>query len=132
MLLIVKSNLIFRNIIEYMGQIKKILGDNIRRLRTSKGWTQVYLADVLELTPSFFTLVESGQRGMSLEVIEATAEIFKVPVASLFIEHGSKSISDDTPILRNSELQHLKQKLSNEIQKSINDSIDVLMVKENK
>lgn len=132
MLLIVKFNLIFRNIIEYMGQIKKILGDNIRRLRTSKGWTQVYLADVLELTPSFFTLVESGQRGMSLEVIEATAEIFKVPVASLFIEHGSKSISDDTPILRNSELQHLKQKLSNEIQKSINDSIDVLMVKENK
>lgn len=132
MLLIVKFNLIFRNIIEYMGQIKKILGDNIRRLRTSKGWTQVYLADVLELTPSFFTLVESGQRGMSLEVIEATAEIFKVPVASLFIEHGSKSISDDTTILRNLELQHLKQKLSNEIQKSINDSIDVLMVKENK
>ena len=115
-----------------MGQIKKILGDNIRRLRISKGWTQVYLADVLELTPSFFTLVESGQRGMSLEVIESTAEIFNVPVASLFIKHNSQETSDDQPLLRNSELQQLKQKLNDEIQKSINDSIDALMIKENK
>lgn len=115
-----------------MGQIKKILGDNIRRLRISKGWTQVYLADVLELTPSFFTLVESGQRGMSLEVIESTAEIFNVPVASLFIKHNSQESTDEHPLLRNSELQQLKQKLSDEIQKSINDSIDALMIKENK
>ena len=113
-----------------MGQIKKILGDNIRRLRISRGWTQVYLADVLELTPSFFTLVESGQRGMSLEVIEATANVFNVPVASLFIGHDlSQDESDVKPLLRNSELQSLKQKLSEEIQKSINDSIDALMSK---
>lgn len=115
-----------------MGQIKKILGDNIRRLRISKGWTQVYLADVLELTPSFFTLVESGQRGMSLEVIESTAEIFNVPVASLFIKHNSQDFTNEQPLLRNSELQHLKQKLCDEIQKSINDSIDALMVKEDR
>ena len=113
-----------------MGQIKKILGDNIRRLRISKGWTQVYLADVLELTPSFFALVESGQRGMSLEVIEATAEILNVPVASLFIDHNSQNTTNDRPLLRNVELQHLKQKLGNDIQKSINDSIDALMAKE--
>lgn len=111
-----------------MGQIKKILGDNIRRLRISKGWTQVYLADVLELTPSFFTLVESGQRGMSLEVIESTAKLFNVPVASLFIDHTSSINNEgDRALLRNSELQHLKQKLNYEIQKTITDSIDSLM-----
>ena len=111
-----------------MGQIKKILGDNIRRLRISRGWTQVYLADVLEMTPSFFTLVESGQRGMSLEVIEATAEIFNVPVASLFIDHTSSDVSkNDKTLLRNAELLQLKQKLNSEIQKSINESIDALM-----
>ena len=113
-----------------MGQIKKILGDNIRRLRISRGWTQVYLADILELTPSFFTLVESGQRGMSLEVIEATANVFNVPVASLFIGHDLvQDESDVKPLLRNSELQSLRQKLSEEIQKSINESIDALMSK---
>ena len=115
-----------------MGQIKKILGDNIRRLRLSRGWTQVYLADVLELTPSFFALVESGQRGMSLEVIESTAEIFDVPVASLFIDHNiNQKKSDDRPLLRNYELQQLKQKLNNEIQKSINESIEALIIKDN-
>ena len=109
-----------------MAQIKQILGDNIRRLRVSKGWTQVYLADVLELTPSFFTLVESGQRGMSLEVIEATAKVFNVPVASLFIEHNNTS--NDAPLLRNAELLHLKQKLLQDIQKSLNESIDALLI----
>ena len=69
---------------------------------------------------------------MSLEVIESTAEIFNVPVASLFIKHNSQESTDEHPLLRNSELQQLKQKLSDEIQKSINDSIDALMIKENK
>lgn len=115
-----------------MGQIKRILGDNIRRLRVSHGWTQVYLADVLELTPSFFTLVESGQRGMSLEVIEATADLFNVPVASLFLDHSThQNASDDKILLRNTELQNLKQKLNDEIQNCINNSIDILITKEN-
>ena len=111
-----------------MGQIKKILGNNIRNLRISKGWTQGYLADVLELTPSFLTLVESGQRGMSLEVVEKVSEIFNVPIASLFIDHDySPNPAEDKIILRNAELTHLKQKLSNEIQKSIENSINALM-----
>lgn len=111
-----------------MGQIKKVLGNNIRNLRTAKGWTQGYLADVLELTPSFLTLVESGQRGMSLEVIEKIAEIFNIPVASLFIDHDNlPDKTEDRIYLRNSELKHLKEKLSAEIQKSINNSIEVLM-----
>ena len=105
------------------------MGDNIRRLRISNGWTQVYLADVLELTPSFFALVESGQRGMSLEVIEATANIFNVPVATLFIDHNSQKDNNDNSLLRNAELKTLKQKLGDEIQKTINESIDALMVK---
>lgn len=114
-----------------MVQIKKVLGDNIRRLRTARGWTQVYLADVLELTPSFFALVESGQRGMSLETIEATAKVFDVPVASLFIDHSSSKIpaDKDIPLLRNSELISLKQRLLSEIQKTISDSVDSLMEK---
>ena len=113
-----------------MTQIKKILGNNIRRLRNSKGWTQAYLADVLELTPSFLTLVESGQRGMSLEVIEATAELFKIPIASLFIDHDSdESQTANKSYLRNIELKRLRQRLNDEIQRSVNNSIDELMRK---
>lgn len=111
-----------------MGQIKKILGNNIRNLRISKGWTQGYLADVLELTPSFLTLVESGQRGMSLEVVENVSEIFEIPIASLFIDHDyTPNPKEDKQLLRNAELNHLKQKLSNDIQKTIETSITALM-----
>lgn len=113
-----------------MGQIKKILGNNIRILRLSKGWTQGYLADVLDLTPSFLTLVESGQRGMSLEVVEKVSEIFGIPIASLFIDHDyAQGFAEDKSVLRNSELQRLRQRLSDEIQRTINNSIDALMAK---
>ena len=111
-----------------MGQIKKILGNNIRNLRTSKWWTQGYLADVLELTPSFLTLVESGQRGMSLEVVEKVSEIFDIPIASLFIDHDySPNPSEDKKLLRKAELKQLKQKLKNEIETTIDNSIDSLL-----
>lgn len=114
-----------------MGQIKRILGNNIRRLRNSHGWTQAYLADVLELTPSFLTLVESGQRGMSLEVIESTADVFRVPIASLFIDHdGSDEGKSEQMILRNTELRRLRQQLGDEIQNVINNSIEVLLREE--
>lgn len=127
MLLKVNKTCTFRNRIAFMGQIKKILGNNIRRLRTSHGWTQVYLADILNLTPSFLTLVESGQRGMSLEVIESTAEIFRIPVASLFIDHDILDSGNNRAYLRNAELARLKRRLGEEIQRSINASIDELM-----
>ena len=66
---------------------------------------------------------------MSLEVVEKVAEIFNIPIASLFIDHDySPNPVEDKIILRNAELVHLKQKLSNEIQKSIESSINALMV----
>ena len=90
----------------------------------------MYLADVLELTPSFLTLVESGQRGMSLEKIENMAEIFQIPVASLFIDHDfSENGEKNQMYLRNAELKKLRQRLGDEIQKKINDAIDELIIK---
>ena len=64
-----------------MGKIKKILGDNIRTLRIEKGWTQVYLADRLQITAPFLAQIESGKRGTSLELVESIAELFEIPIA---------------------------------------------------
>ena len=69
-----------------MGKIKTILGDNIRTLRIEKGWTQVYLADRLQITAPFLAQIESGKRGTSLELVESVAELFEIPIASLFLE----------------------------------------------
>ena len=90
-----------------MSKIKTILGDNIRSLRTGKGWTQVYLADRLQITAPFLAQIEAGKRGMSLELIDSVAELFEIPVASLFIEHfPSKQIK--RPEIRTIGIQTIK------------------------
>lgn len=110
-----------------MGNIRKILGDNIRRLRNLRGWTQVYLADTLGINASFLTMIESGQRGMSLDMIEKMSECFGVDAASLFIDR-TKSPKDDNSLLKNSELENLKLRLNSQITQVIESNIDELKI----
>lgn len=83
-----------------MGKIRRILGDNIRTLRTNKGWTQVYLADRLQITAPFLAQIESGKRGMSLELIESAAAIFNIPIASLFFDYAETDRENGKAISR--------------------------------
>ena len=99
-----------------MGEIKKILGDNIRQLRNSKGWTQVYLADRLEITSSFLTMVESGQRGVSLELVERIANEFDIPVALLFVEQTNiKTKKTESDFFRKAEIDLIQKNLTTQI-----------------
>lgn len=108
-----------------MGNIKKVLGDNIRNLRNSRGLTQIYLADCLEITSSFLAMVESGQRGISLELIEKIAEYFEITPASLFIERSNTSEKSNN-FIRNAELNSLKTQLQSQINLLIENSIESL------
>ncbi|MBR3542115.1 MAG: helix-turn-helix transcriptional regulator [Treponema sp.] len=101
-----------------MAKIKAILGDNIRSLRTGKGWTQVYLADRLQITAPFLAQIEAGKRGMSLELIDSVAELFEIPVASLFIEQFSSSKIKRSEI-RTIEIQTIEKQLQEAISESI-------------
>lgn len=111
-----------------MGKIKIILGDNIRSLRTNKGWTQVYLADRLQITAPFLAQIESGKRGTSLELVESIAELFEVPIASLFLEKNT-GISDKKNNLRELELKTAEKQLQEIIIENIAKSFDNLMRK---
>ena len=107
-----------------MSKIKTILGDNIRSLRTGKGWTQVYLADRLQITAPFLAQIEAGKRGMSLELIDSVAELFEIPVASLFIEQYSsnKTKSD----IRKIEIQTIEKQLKETISENITKAFERL------
>ena len=102
-----------------------ILGDNIRMLRTEKGWTQVYLADRLQITAPFLAQIESGKRGMSLEIIEAISEVFEIPIASLFIDPVSKHQSKRSDI-RAIEIQTIEKQLQKNITEDITKAFDKL------
>ena len=106
-----------------MGRIKTILGDNIRTLRTTKGWTQVYLADRLEITAPFLAQIESGKRGTSLELVESVAELFEIPVASLFIEQFRKQKTVQ-PEVRNIEIQTIEKQLKETINENISKAFE--------
>lgn len=106
-----------------MGKIKAIVGDNIRRLRRDRGWTQAFVAESLGITAPFLTMVESGQRGMSLELIESLGELFGVPVSSFFISRESDNAS-----ISRQELFALKKRLTLKMTKLIEDAIAELGV----
>ncbi|MDE6704584.1 MAG: helix-turn-helix domain-containing protein [Treponemataceae bacterium] len=106
-----------------MGKIKAIVGDNIRRLRRDRGWTQAFVAESLGITAPFLTMVESGQRGMSLELIESLSELFGVPVSSFFISRES-----DNATISRQELSALKKRLTLKMTKLIEDAIAELGV----
>ena len=50
------------------------LGDNIRRLRKTKGWSQRELADQVSSTSSYINRVETGKVNPSIGVLERIAK----------------------------------------------------------
>lgn len=111
-----------------MGKIKKILGDNIRTLRIEKGWTQVYLADRLQITAPFLAQIESGKRGTSLELVESIAELFEIPIASLFLEQIT-NYAESKSYVRDIELKIAEKQLQEIISENITKTFERLREK---
>lgn len=57
---------------------KSLLGSRISGLRMSKSITQQTLADVVGLKKTAISMIESGQRAASIEVLYALADYFDV------------------------------------------------------
>lgn len=111
-----------------MGKIKTILGDNIRTLRIEKGWTQVYLADRLQITAPFLAQIESGKRGTSLELVESVAELFGIPIASLFLEQIT-NYAESESYVRDVELKIAEKQLQEIISENITKTFERLREK---
>ena len=111
-----------------MGKIKTILGDNIRTLRIEKGWTQVYLADRLQITAPFLAQIESGKRGTSLELVESVADLFGIPIASLFLEQIT-NYAESESYVRDIELKIAEKQLQEIISENITKTFERLREK---
>ena len=111
-----------------MGKIKTILGDNIRTLRIEKGWTQVYLADRLQITAPFLAQIESGKRGTSLELVESVADLFGIPIASLFLEQIT-NYAESESYVRDVELKIAEKQLQEIISENITKTFERLREK---
>ncbi len=73
-----------------MATIYEVLGKNIRNLRKAKGWSQAKLAEKVDVSVPYITMIELAQRSASLEVIQLIASAFSVTVSALFEEKNSE------------------------------------------
>jgi transcriptional regulator with XRE-family HTH domain len=61
------------------------LGKTIRILRQARGWKLSDLADKAKVSVSFLSLVESGDRQPSLDVLRRVAQALKLPSEALIL-----------------------------------------------
>lgn len=58
----------------------------IKLLRTAERMQQAKLAEKIDVSNSYLSLIESGKKVPTIAVLKKVSEIFHVPVALLFIE----------------------------------------------
>lgn len=66
-----------------MAEINKRVGNNIRKYRTKKGWTQEKLAFVSELHRAYVDHIERGEKNIGLGNLEKIAKALKRPIKDL-------------------------------------------------
>ena len=93
-----------------MGEISKKLGLRIKELREKQGYTQLKLAEILNMEASNLSKIE---RGVQIPKEESLAQAFNVNLRDLFdYEHftdKSLLISKINKILENSDLETVQK-----------------------
>lgn len=74
-----------------MQKYKKIIGENIRLLRSKKGLTQIDLARETGLSQSTISKAEGGLTGLGAVELYQVANFLEVKVHYFFEPHHSKS-----------------------------------------
>lgn len=65
-----------------------MLGDYVRSLRKSRGWTQEYLAERANVDQTFISQVENNKTRPSVAYLQRLADGFAVPVGELLAAAG--------------------------------------------
>jgi len=56
------------------SDLRIILGENLKRYRTYKGYSQAKLAEILDISPNFISDIETGKRWLSSDTLVNLAE----------------------------------------------------------
>jgi len=63
--------------------IRKRLGQNVKRLREAKGWSQEDYADRAGIHRTYVSDIERGARNPTITVVEKLAMPFEIPAGQL-------------------------------------------------
>ena len=84
-----------------MGQVSRIIGEHICKMRAEKGWTQNELADKAGLGLTTIGKLERGDNGVMLETILKTIDAFKISYSDFFkiVDVEIESLSAPSPAI---------------------------------
>jgi len=106
-----------------MKPIKKLLGERIREIRKSKGFTQEQLAEMVGVEPRHISRVEGGYNSPSIERLAKISEALGVPINEFFnfmhLDTPAKRLSDIDSLIKgmNEEYQQIIYKIVNAFEK---------------
>lgn len=102
-----------------MDNVNLLVGDNLKRIRISKGWSQSFVANQLGIAQRTISRAECGC-GVSKSTLEMLCSMYQVSVASIYGECVQEKprevqvIPDDVAVgllIRNSFIQDLEQEV---------------------
>jgi transcriptional regulator with XRE-family HTH domain len=65
------------------GELQRVVGRNVRRIREGRGISQEVLADEIDVHRTFLGSVERGERNLTMQTVERLAHRLGVPVVAL-------------------------------------------------
>lgn len=109
-----------------MGK-KEEIGIRIRTMRKSRRMTQEDLARAIGQSASSITMYETGRRSPDYETLEALADVFNVPIASIVADNNEESSNDyRTPEIR--IVSAMMERMSKEQQDQVVKMMQVMFI----
>ena len=65
---------------------RKTIGENLRRFRKAKGWSQERLSDKSTIDPDFVGRIERGQVNVSVDTLAMIGKALGVELIAFFME----------------------------------------------
>ena len=62
------------------SDLRIILGSNVKKYRTIKGFSQAKLAEIVDISPNFISDIETGKRWLSSDTLVNIAQALNVEV----------------------------------------------------
>ena len=98
------------------SEVLQIIGNNIKTLRLSKGMTQEQMAEKLDHSVNFVSLIELGKSGMSVTTILDICNILDIDVNCIFkglldykMKNKDQNLIDNILILSNDDKEIIEK-----------------------
>ena len=69
------------------------MNNHLRDLRATRGWSQQHLAEQLDVSRQSVNAIETGRYDPSLPLAFKIAELFELPIESIFVSPSKENVA---------------------------------------